>query len=134
MCLLSNRHLHEVQTGRTSSISHEMLGFDADGRPVDYARCATPDEICEASAKIITFIDLAGHHKYIRYVAVYIRYVVVYIRYVVVYIRYVVVYIRYVVFIRYVVVYIRYVVVYIRYIVVYIRYIVVYIRHADVYV
>jgi len=23
------RHLHEVQSGRTSSISHEILGFDA---------------------------------------------------------------------------------------------------------
>lgn len=25
------RHLHEIQTGRTSSISHEILGFDANG-------------------------------------------------------------------------------------------------------
>lgn len=26
------RHLHEIQTGRTSSISHEVLGFDASGK------------------------------------------------------------------------------------------------------
>ena len=26
------RHLHEIQTGRTSSISHEVLGFDATGK------------------------------------------------------------------------------------------------------
>jgi len=25
------RHLHEIQSGRTSSISHEILGFDAKG-------------------------------------------------------------------------------------------------------
>ena len=25
------RHLHEIQSGRTSSISHEILGFDATG-------------------------------------------------------------------------------------------------------
>ena len=25
------RHLHEIQSGRTSSISHEILGFDARG-------------------------------------------------------------------------------------------------------
>ncbi len=60
------RHLHEVQTGRTSSISHEVLGFDPEGRPVDYARCGTAEEICEASAKLITFVDLAGHRKYMR--------------------------------------------------------------------
>jgi len=24
------RHLHEVQTGRTSSISHEIMGFDSE--------------------------------------------------------------------------------------------------------
>ncbi len=25
------RHLHEIQSGRTSSISHEILGFDSKG-------------------------------------------------------------------------------------------------------
>ena len=28
---------------RTSSISHEILGFDADGNPIDYSSCATAD-------------------------------------------------------------------------------------------
>ncbi len=60
------RHLHEVQTGRTSSVSHELLGFDSDGKPVDYSRCGTAEEICESSVKLITFIDLAGHRKYLR--------------------------------------------------------------------
>ena len=26
------RHLHEIQSGRTSSISHEILGFNSKGR------------------------------------------------------------------------------------------------------
>ncbi|KAG7217938.1 hypothetical protein INR49_020760 [Caranx melampygus] len=41
------RHLHEIQTGRTSSISFEILGFNSKG-------------------EMITFIDLAGHHKYLK--------------------------------------------------------------------
>merc|ERR1719495_677595 len=32
------RHLHEIESGRTSSISHEILGFDAEGNSVDYAK------------------------------------------------------------------------------------------------
>ena len=79
------RHLHEVQTGRTSSISHEILGFDSQvswtivviktqhsfallmdmlsfqGKPVDFVSCGTADEIAENATKLITFIDLAGH-------------------------------------------------------------------------
>ncbi|VDQ16274.1 unnamed protein product [Trichobilharzia regenti] len=30
------RHLHEVQSGRTSSLSRELLGFDADGNVTNY--------------------------------------------------------------------------------------------------
>ena len=28
------RHLHEIQSGRTSSISHEILGFDSHGEVI----------------------------------------------------------------------------------------------------
>ena len=54
------RHLHEIQTGRTSSISHEILGFDSEGTSVDYSTCNTAEEICENATKLLTFIDLAG--------------------------------------------------------------------------
>lgn len=30
------RHLHEIQTGRTSCISHEILGFDSKGNVRHY--------------------------------------------------------------------------------------------------
>ncbi|KAM9819844.1 GTP-binding protein 2-like isoform 1-T1 [Syngnathus typhle] len=60
------RHLHEIQTGRTSSISFEILGFDSRGQVVNYSDSRSAEEICESSSKMITFIDLAGHHKYLK--------------------------------------------------------------------
>ncbi|KAL6487552.1 hypothetical protein MHYP_G00041780 [Metynnis hypsauchen] len=60
------RHLHEIQTGRTSSISFEILGFDNKGEVVNYSDSRTAEEICESASKMITFIDLAGHHKYLK--------------------------------------------------------------------
>ncbi|KAG1941579.1 GTP-binding protein 2 [Pimephales promelas] len=60
------RHLHEIQTGRTSSISIEILGFDSKGMVVNYSESRTAEEICESASKMITFIDLAGHHKYLK--------------------------------------------------------------------
>ena len=60
------RHLHEIQSGRTSSISHEILGFDSEGNSVDYSNQGTAENICEHASKLITFIDLAGHQKYLR--------------------------------------------------------------------
>jgi len=60
------RHLHEIQSGRTSSVSHGILGFDNTGAPVDYREHSTAEEICEKASKLITLIDLAGHQKYLR--------------------------------------------------------------------
>ncbi|XP_075997857.1 GTP-binding protein 2 [Genypterus blacodes] len=60
------RHLHEIQTGRTSSISFEILGFNSKGEVVNYSESRTAEQICENASKMITFIDLAGHHKYLK--------------------------------------------------------------------
>ncbi|XP_070571097.1 GTP-binding protein 2-like isoform X2 [Ptychodera flava] len=60
------RHLHEIQSGRTSSISHEILGFDSKGEVINYSDSRTAEEICEQASKLITFIDLAGHQKYLK--------------------------------------------------------------------
>ncbi|XP_077575654.1 GTP-binding protein 2-like isoform X2 [Stigmatopora nigra] len=60
------RHLHEIQTGRTSSISLEILGFDSRGQVVNYSESRSAEEICQSSSKMITFMDLAGHHKYLK--------------------------------------------------------------------
>jgi len=59
------RHLHEIQTGRTSSISTEILAFDTKGEVLNYGD-STAEEICATASKLITFLDLAGHHKYIK--------------------------------------------------------------------
>nr|CAH0112948.1 unnamed protein product [Daphnia galeata] len=60
------RHKHEFQTGRTSSVSHDILGFDSSGQIVNYEQATTAEEICDNCSKLLTFIDLAGHHKYLR--------------------------------------------------------------------
>ncbi|CCO30776.1 GTP-binding protein 1 [Rhizoctonia solani AG-1 IB] len=88
------RHKHEIETGRTSSVGMEasaiILGFGADGYPIlanfqlntaeaqsgaDKNAFApvtarreklTWDQISESSAKIVSFIDLAGHERYLK--------------------------------------------------------------------
>ncbi|QRW03853.1 Elongation factor Tu GTP binding domain [Ceratobasidium sp. AG-Ba] len=84
------RHKHEIETGRTSSVGMEILGFSADGQPIlanfqlntteaqsgvdktAFASAAarrekmTWDQISERSAKIVSFIDLAGHERYLK--------------------------------------------------------------------
>lgn len=64
------RHKHEMESGRTSSIGNDILGFDSRGKVVNQ-----PDphgghldwvKICQEASKVITFIDLAGHEKYLK--------------------------------------------------------------------
>ncbi|OTA88547.1 hypothetical protein M434DRAFT_399007 [Hypoxylon sp. CO27-5] len=63
------RHKHEIETGRTSSVGMEIMGFDTMG---DVITSDTPgrklswEEIGKRSAKVITFTDLAGHERYLR--------------------------------------------------------------------
>lgn len=63
------QHRHEVETGRTSSVSHQIVGFDSKGKIVNYDSVAThmdwKDIVCKSS-KLITFIDLCGHEKYFK--------------------------------------------------------------------
>lgn len=62
------RHYHEIKSGRTSCISHELLGFDEMGNVINYKHneMMTAEEISELSTKLISFIDLAGHRRYMR--------------------------------------------------------------------
>lgn len=61
------RHRHEIQSGRTSCISHEALGFDTQGNVINLALdMMTAEEISEKSSKLVTFMDLAGHRRYLR--------------------------------------------------------------------
>lgn len=63
------RHKHEQDTGRTSSVAHNILGFDSKGAIVNRSShdgSLDWTQICTDSAKVITFIDLAGHEKYLK--------------------------------------------------------------------
>lgn len=63
------RHKHEIETGRTSSVGMEIMGFDAHGQVITSdtpGRKLSWEEIGKRSAKVITFTDLAGHERYLR--------------------------------------------------------------------
>lgn len=57
---------HEIKTGRTSSIGHQILGFDSYGKIVNYKSKMDWTDIVKNSSKIISFFDLAGHEKYLK--------------------------------------------------------------------
>lgn len=62
------RHKHEAESGRTSSVGMEIMGFDTRGDIVANAqgRKLSWEEIGKRSAKVISFSDLAGHERYLR--------------------------------------------------------------------
>ncbi|KAJ3286361.1 Short integuments 2, mitochondrial [Borealophlyctis nickersoniae] len=64
------RHKHEIESGRTSSVGMEIMGFDSKGRVLTPTVMGKPklnwDDICLAASKVLTFIDLAGHEKYLK--------------------------------------------------------------------
>ena len=78
------RHPHEIETGRTSSVGGEILGFSPTGDAVvptghaadivsDHGHLAAAkreklgwEEICKKAAKVVSFIDLAGHERYFK--------------------------------------------------------------------
>jgi len=62
------RHKHEAESGRTSSVGNDILGFDSRGGVVNRPDHGSLDwvKVCEHSSKVITFIDLAGHERYLK--------------------------------------------------------------------
>jgi len=63
------RHKHEIETGRTSSVGNEILGFDSNGKVVNtpsHGSSLDWTDICNKSSKVLTFVDLAGHEKYLK--------------------------------------------------------------------
>ncbi|KHN86488.1 GTP-binding protein 2 [Toxocara canis] len=59
------RYLHELQTGRTSSICLDVVGFNSRGQLISYAEHSL-EEIVEQSTKLITLLDLAGDRRYLK--------------------------------------------------------------------
>lgn len=63
------RHKHEIESGRTSSVGMEIMGYDTMGKIVASdtpGRKLSWEEIGKRSAKVISFTDLAGHERYLR--------------------------------------------------------------------
>ena len=60
------RHRHEIFDGRTSSISHHILGFDAHGNVTNYKAFSNWNQIVKSSTKSITFVDHPGHDRYFK--------------------------------------------------------------------
>ena len=59
------RHKHEILCGKTSSFSHQILGFDEEGKLTNYGDLLKPSlsQIVSKSTKIINFYDMAGGNK-----------------------------------------------------------------------
>lgn len=63
---------HEASNGRTSSVGHEILGYDdRTGKQVFASRFVQNKnkywaEVVKQSTKIVTLIDLCGHEKYLK--------------------------------------------------------------------
>lgn len=63
------RFKHELESGRTSSVGTEVMGFDSKGEIVAAAPGKPkldPEEVIVQSVKVVTFLDLAGHEKYLK--------------------------------------------------------------------
>jgi len=62
------RFAHEIATGRTSSATVRVLGFDVDSRPVNWGLPNPLDEaqIYLSSRKIVSIVDVGGHERYLR--------------------------------------------------------------------
>jgi small GTP-binding protein len=68
-------HKHENETGRTSAISQQIMGFTAENQPVHNPTPASSSaalktrgwsNVVSGSSHLMTFIDLAGHEKYLK--------------------------------------------------------------------
>lgn len=64
---------HEIKSGRTSSVSQHILGFDSKGEVMNYSSSQDGfgqkrgwPEIVKKSSKIITLFDLCGHERYLK--------------------------------------------------------------------
>eukprot|EP00301_Raphidiophrys_heterophryoidea_P001584 c10762_g1_i1.p1 GENE.c10762_g1_i1~~c10762_g1_i1.p1 ORF type:complete len:421 (-),score=69.16 c10762_g1_i1:37-1299(-) len=63
------RHKHEIESGRTSSVGTEIMGFDKDDKCVNYElqnKRSARSDICAHSNRVILFLDLAGHERYLK--------------------------------------------------------------------
>jgi GTPase len=63
---LINKHLHEIESGLTSSIVYDYIGISTEGKFLNYRNSKSKDEIIKKSIKLVTFMDLPGKDKYLK--------------------------------------------------------------------
>jgi GTPase len=56
-------HKHEIMSGITQSVSHEVIGFDSNGKIYNQSIISSWENLLDLSTKIMTFIDVGGHKK-----------------------------------------------------------------------
>lgn len=61
-----SNHIHELTTGRTSSVGHVILGYTDENTIKYYEPGVEWSEVTKESQKICKFFDMAGHEKYMR--------------------------------------------------------------------
>jgi elongation factor 1-alpha len=59
-------HLHELTSGRTSSIGQIIMGYTDENTIKYYSPGVQWSDITKESNKVIKFLDLAGHEKYLK--------------------------------------------------------------------
>ena len=62
------RHPHELESGSTSCISQQVLGFDPQGVLLnsDELYAPTGSEIVEQSVKLVLLLDLCGQERFLK--------------------------------------------------------------------
>jgi elongation factor 1-alpha len=61
-----SNHIHELSTGRTSSVGHIILGYTDENTVKYYEPGVEWSEIVKESDKVVKFFDMAGHEKYMK--------------------------------------------------------------------
>jgi small GTP-binding protein len=74
--LLITKYQHELNSGRTSTITTHLVGYNEDGQPIQSLTNRTssnariqlkPDaEIAQEATNLVSLVDLAGHEKYLK--------------------------------------------------------------------
>mmetsp|Transcript_50079 Transcript_50079/g.98003 ORF Transcript_50079/g.98003 Transcript_50079/m.98003 type:complete len:615 (-) Transcript_50079:205-2049(-) len=66
------KHRHEIESGRTSTCATHLMGFRRDGSAIggrDRVRAhrrRPEDEVAREADRVVTFMDLAGHERYLK--------------------------------------------------------------------
>lgn len=63
---LVNKHAHELESGRTSSIVYDYVGVSSKGDFLNYKNTSKKEEVIKKSIKLVTLIDFPGKKKYLK--------------------------------------------------------------------